>query len=277
MGTKRFDRKFGADWLRELPAAPAVYLFKDADGQVLYAGKALDIRRRLRSYRNAGRRKAHRKMRALVREAAALEVRLQPSERAALLAENELIRTLRPPYNVDGAYTFLYPALGCGVRGGDLWLALSTEPAAFAELGLRWHGVFRSRLRAVDAFDALDALLGRVGHREPGARLRGLPRRRGSRLRAYRRIAVLEPGLSALLAGEDEGLLASLAEGLLEKPDARRDAEEVGEALRRLRAFHRRDARRLATVRRAAGIAEPFVGQEQRDALFIAHAPGSRR
>ena len=109
---RQFDRKFGADLLRELPAEPAVYLFKDEDGEVLYAGKAKDIRRRLASYRNAGRRRAHRKMRTLVRVAASLEVRLQPSERQALLVENELIRTLRPRYNVDGAFTFLYPALG---------------------------------------------------------------------------------------------------------------------------------------------------------------------
>ena len=61
MATKAFDRKFGAALLRELPAAPAVYLFKDRDGTVLYAGKARNIRRRLASYRNATRRKAHRK------------------------------------------------------------------------------------------------------------------------------------------------------------------------------------------------------------------------
>ena len=57
---RRFDRKFGADFLRELPEAPAVYLFKDEAGGVLYAGKAKNIRRRLAGYRNASRRKAHR-------------------------------------------------------------------------------------------------------------------------------------------------------------------------------------------------------------------------
>ena len=119
MGLKRFDRKFGADLVRELPAGPAVYLFKDGEGRVLYAGKAKNIRRRLQSYRNASRRKVHRKMRALVSEASTLEVRLQPSERAALLLENELIRAFRPRYNVDGAYTFLYPAIGTAVPDGE--------------------------------------------------------------------------------------------------------------------------------------------------------------
>ena len=44
---KPFDRKFGEGWLRQLPAAPGVYLFKDQRGEVLYAGKAKDVRRRL--------------------------------------------------------------------------------------------------------------------------------------------------------------------------------------------------------------------------------------
>jgi excinuclease UvrABC nuclease subunit len=47
---------------------------------VLYAGKAKDLRRRLAGYRNASRRKAHRKMRTLVRLAASLEIRSQESE-----------------------------------------------------------------------------------------------------------------------------------------------------------------------------------------------------
>ena len=112
MAARLFDRKFGA--LGDLPRGPGVYLFRDADGNVLYAGKAKDLRRRLAGYRNATPRKAHRKMRTLVREAATLEVRPQESEKHALLLENELIRTLRPPFNVDGAFSFLYPALGVG-------------------------------------------------------------------------------------------------------------------------------------------------------------------
>ena len=81
----------------------------------------------------------------------------------------------------------------------------------------------------------------------------------------------LAPSLCALLAGEDDALLGDLAERLLEKPDARREAEAVGEALRRLSDFYQRDARRLRKVRMAAGLAEPFVPQHERDALFIAH------
>ncbi len=271
MGLRRFDRKFGADLLRDLPAEPAVYLFKDGEGRVLYAGKAKNIRRRLQSYRNAGRRKAHRKMRTLVNEASALEVRLQPDERSALLLENELIRRLRPPYNVDGTYSFLYPAIGTCLRGHQGILIFTTAFEAYGKLGPRWYGVFRSRLRAGEAFGSLVALLELLGHREPRSRLPKVARIRGSRFVAFRRIEEWMPGIERLLGGESSQLLPEIARGLLEKPDARRRAERVGEDLRRLEGFYRCDAQRLRWVLRAAGRESCFVPQEERDALFLAH------
>jgi predicted GIY-YIG superfamily endonuclease len=275
VGILSFDRKFGMQLVRELPPQPAVYLFKDAAGTVLYAGKAKNIRRRLQGYRNATQRKAHRKMRRLVRAATALEIRIQASEREALLLENELIRTLRPRFNVDGAYSFLYPAIGTAVKGPVTLLCFTTRTDAFANLGLRWHGCFRSRPRTLAMFEDLVALLGYVGHREPFARLGERPRVRGSRLVAFRRIEPLVPSLDRLLGGESKTVLAGLAESLLEKPAARRSAAEVGEQLRHLDAFFETDARRLRETLRAAGRRDTFVRQEERDALFLTHRASS--
>jgi predicted GIY-YIG superfamily endonuclease len=270
VGVRRFDRKFGAGWLRELPESPGVYLFKDETGRVLYAGKAKNLRRRLASYRNASRRKAHRKMRALVREAHAVEVRLQPSEHDALLVENELIRTLRPRYNVDGAFDFLYPAIGTARRDHQMLLCFTSRPDAFDELGLRWHGTFRPRLRARAAFDALVGLLGHLGHREPRSRLPAAPRLRGSHLVALRRVpAVLLAPTRRFLDGDSDALLAQLFAQLLESRQARREAADVEEALRTLGDFYRSDAARLRAARRAVGRRARFVPHSERDALFI--------
>lgn len=268
-----FDRKFGEDWLRQLPAAPGVYLFKGQRGEVLYAGKAKDVRRRLQHYRNATRRKAHRKMRALVREASSLEVRLVPSEREALLLENELIRTLRPPFNVDGAFSFLYPAIGVGARGHQALLGLTTSPDAWRELGLRWHGSFRSRRRALDAFDALVGLLAFLAHPEPRSRLPRVPRPRGSRLVAFRRLDPdLLAGIGRLLAGESPAAVAELSLRLLEKAGARHEAEQVEADLRRVAAFYQSDLSKLRDALRAAGQSGGFVPQGERDALFLLQA-----
>ena len=267
---KRFDRKFGKDFLSELPRSPAVYLFKDEQGEVLYTGKAKDIRRRLSAYRNAGRRKVERKMLTLVREAHSLEVILQPSETAALLVENQLIRELRPPYNVEGAFDFLYPAIGTGVHDGRLVLCLTSDPALFASLPLVWHGTFRPRWRARDAFDALVSLFGRLGHIEPRSRSAFAAPRRGSRSVAFRRIPEsLLPSLRNFLDGEDDGLLERLATALLERDEARRNANDVQTELRLLAAFFVRDAARLHAARKIVRWSGSFVPRHERDALFI--------
>jgi predicted GIY-YIG superfamily endonuclease len=267
---RRFDRKFGADFLRELPEAPAVYLFRDEAGEVLYAGKAVNVRRRLASYRNASRRRAHRKQRTLVREAHSVEVRLQPSEVDALRVENELIRTLRPRYNVDGAFDFLYPAIGTGRHEQRLLLCFTTRPEAFDALGLRWHGVFRPRQRALMAFEALVELLARIGHMEPRSRLPQAPQLRGSRLVALRRVpAELLGAARRFLNGGSDALLPRLVEHLLESRQARREAGEVQQALDCLEAFYRRDALPLREARQLTGRAGGFVPRGERDALLI--------
>jgi predicted GIY-YIG superfamily endonuclease len=270
MGARAFDKKFGEKTLLEMPRSPGVYLFRDAVGRVLYAGKAKDLRRRLTGYRNASRRKAHRKMRALVRQAASLEVRPQATETQALLLENELIRTLRPPFNVEGAFSFLYPALGVGRDGQRTLVAFTSAPEVWNHLGLRWHGCFRSRARARQAFEALVALFGHLGHREPVSRLPAAPRRRGSRLEAFRQLPPdLPEAADEFLSGESTDLLARLFERLLESASARREATLVEQQLQRLRDFWHREVAALRRALEQAG-RTGWVPGEERDALFIA-------
>ena len=267
---REFDRKFGAELLQSLPESPAVYLFRDGQGKVLYVGKAKNARRRLSCYRNASRRKAHRKMRLLVRKASSVEVRPQASEREALLAENALIRELRPRYNVDGAFSFLYPSIGVCERAGQALFCFTTRIEPWDGLGFRWHGSFRSRLRAKDAFDALIELVTRLGHREPRTRLAKLPRVRGAHVVGVRRLDSQHvSSLQRFLAGESRDALGELALALLEKPAARRDAGEVQEALGRLANFYETDITRLRAALGRLGREVAFVPQAERDALFI--------
>lgn len=268
---KRFDRKFGAGFLHELPQLPAVYLFKDEAGEVLYAGKTKNIRRRMSDYRNASRRKAHRKMRAIVREAHSVEIRLQPSETEALLVENQLIRELRPPFNVDGAFEFLYPAIGTGVHDGQLLLAFSSAHEIYEDLDLCWHGTFRARRRASEAFESFVSLFGQLGHVEPRSRLPEAPRHRGSRLALFRRVRPEEflTLTRSFLDGEEDAVLAALSIGLLEQREARRLAGQVEESLRFLDDFYQHDIQQLREARLTTGYADAFVPRTERDRLFI--------
>ena len=269
-GRKPFDRKFGDDRIATLPTEPGVYLFRDATERVLYVGKAKNLRRRLQSYRNATRKRAHRKMRTLVREASSLEVRPLGSEREALLTENALIQSLRPPFNVDGAYAFLYPAVGLRTAGRQTLLAFCTDPEQWAPLQLRWYGAFRSRPRALAGFEALYALLCRLGHREPRTHLPERPALRGCRLVGVRQLPpALLPALEAFLQGRDPALLSSLSTALLGKPRALREAEQVQAELQAARAFFDADCARLRSALQALGRDDDYVPQDERDALFI--------
>lgn len=266
---KRFDRKFGRDRIANLPRSPGVYLFKDAEGAVLYVGKAKDIRRRLASYRDASRRKVHRKMRTLVREATLLEVRLQASERDALVLENQLIQRLKPRYNIEGAYSFLYPAIGLTRAPEHALLCFTTRTDTWEHLGFRWFGVFRSRLRAKEAFDTLITLLAYLGHLEKVASL-DAPPIRGSRLVGIRQLdPEILSAVAEFLSGSSDRGLGIISRALVDKARARREAAVVEAHLVTLAAFYRTDLRRLHHALRQAGRPGTFVSQEERDHLFI--------
>ncbi len=269
---KRFDRKFGVDFIANLPTTPAVYLFKDEDERVVYVGKAKDIQRRLRSYRNASRRKVHKKMRDIVRVAVSVEIELKESERDALVRENELIQSLKPSFNVAGKYSFLYPAIGAQRTSARTLLCFTTAPDAWSGRGFTWYGAFPSRPRAKEAFDALAELLAMVGHVERTSALGPKPEGSFSRLVGVRQIsAELFRALELLLAGRSREALPLLMVALLEKPRARREAEHVQALAKIVSAFYVQDLAPLRSALEASGDRGSFIPQDERDVLFIKH------
>ncbi|MGH7162725.1 MAG: excinuclease ABC subunit UvrC, partial [Planctomycetota bacterium] len=93
--------------VEELPRSPGVYLLQDDKGRVVYVGKSLDLRARVRSYlRPEGDGRAN--VPFLVRRVADVEFISTANEKEALLLENTLIKRHRPRYNVrlrdDKAY-----------------------------------------------------------------------------------------------------------------------------------------------------------------------------
>ncbi len=96
--------------LQTLPNLPGVYLFKDAQGTVLYVGKAVSLRARVRSYFHKSAEHSV-KTRRLVEKIADLEWMVTDTELEALVLECNLIKRYRPPYNIrlrdDKNYPFL--------------------------------------------------------------------------------------------------------------------------------------------------------------------------
>jgi excinuclease ABC subunit C len=101
--------------MRTLPPRPGVYLYKNADGEVIYVGKAKSLRARVRSYLLEASQ-ANAKTGSLMREAVDVDYILVDNEHEALALENNLIKQRKPRFNIllrdDKTYPYVKLTLG---------------------------------------------------------------------------------------------------------------------------------------------------------------------
>ncbi len=93
---------------RELPKLPGVYKFYDKKNKILYIGKAKNLSNRLKSYLSLSKDK---KKNELIDKIKYLEIFLTKTESDALLLEQNLIRKLKPPFNVQFRDDKSFPAI----------------------------------------------------------------------------------------------------------------------------------------------------------------------
>ncbi len=98
------------DKLAQLPESPGVYLFRDGAGQIIYVGKAVSLKNRVRSYFSAAVER-NAKVRSMMERARDFEFITTDSEVEALILESNLIKEHRPRYNIilkdDKSYPYI--------------------------------------------------------------------------------------------------------------------------------------------------------------------------
>ena len=99
-----------------IPDAPGAYLFRDADGRVVYVGKAISLRKRLASY---WAKPQHVRTAAMLAAATSVEWILASTELDALMLEYNLIKSHRPRFNIRYRDDKSYPYLALTV--GETW------------------------------------------------------------------------------------------------------------------------------------------------------------
>ncbi len=126
--------------LKHVPLLPGVYLWKDAQGKILYVGKSKALRDRMRSYFGAPRG-LNAKTRRLVAQIADFDIIITSSELEALLLEMNLIKQHRPRYNILLKDDKSYPYIKITVQ--ESWpRVMSTRKVA--EDGARYFGPYAS-------------------------------------------------------------------------------------------------------------------------------------
>jgi len=126
--------------LKQLPTSPGVYLMRDAEGNILYVGKAANLRHRVGSYFGAGQ-KLSLKLQRMVAQVNDLDFFVTSSEQEALILELNLIKRHRPRYNVrlKDDKTFPYLKIDTSEDWPRVYITRRLE-----EDGARYFGPFAS-------------------------------------------------------------------------------------------------------------------------------------
>lgn len=137
--------------LQALPASPGCYLMRDAQDRVIYVGKAVNLRARVRSYFQKQAQHTA-KTRRLVAEIADLEWVVTDTELEALILENELIKRHRPHYNIRLKDDKQYPYIK--VHWQDDFPKISVVRRMLPD-GARYYGPFTSGVAVRQTLEAL--------------------------------------------------------------------------------------------------------------------------
>jgi excinuclease UvrABC nuclease subunit len=269
--------RFGAAFFAQVPKAAGVYCMRNERGEILYVGKAKNLRNRLRSYTHVNVENASRKVLRLVQLVRAIEWEEWPDEKSALLRENHLLRTLRPSFNVANTapHTYLFAHLRLDEDGIVLHFASALDPS-YPEI----YGVFKGLGLTYHAHKALLRLFW-MSHREcrNGYEVPAIythhRKLQHTRLPLREELGTREKNkihddLKRFLSGTSRALLTRLFEELLAREELAAFTRELIQAdLETLVEFYERCCRRNHRLKKEFRIQTRLIAQDEIDDLLV--------
>lgn len=263
-----FEKKFGKDYLKGVVLTPGTYAFYGINDQILYVGKAKNLRRRLSQYKNSKRLRKHRKMRKIVTHAVRLEWTQSATHLDACVEEVKLIQKHRPQFNIEAKYSFLYPMIGLEEKKDTVVFCLTTHPENFPSF--QFFGSFRSRRLSGNAFFSLYRVLKFLYH--PASK-KSTEKPKGVKHSYLLGLRKLPPPklekIKQFLKGDSRELLEDITWKLLEKKAARVLSWSVQEDLDHLARFFRYEAKPLNNVLQKISWEIYPIPQIERDLVFL--------
>lgn len=216
--------KLGGEFFKTIPQQTGVYFFKDDDGDILYVGKAKNLRARLRSYSRAKPTSEARKVLRMIDRADTIEWEVTRTEKEALLRENSLLRELDPEFNVLNTSPERYYFIGIQVLESQhpkeplrVRFKLTRQPERDASFTL--FGCFRSSRRMKAGYAALLRIVWAALNDEPRFLM---PSRIARHSPPYNYLAAFReewlPSLESFFEGRSPRLLSLLIEAMLANP-----------------------------------------------------------
>ena len=251
-GNQLFETVGGTEFFASIPTGPGVYFLLGLDEELLYVGRAKNLRTRLRSYTRVGPREV--RLGDLVSRTRRIRWEESPTEADAIARETQLLRGLRPPFNVTHAALSKHLAIALSGSGDRLRIRLASSAGASPE------EMYAYPFEAVtaDAHKALVRMLFRASDRRAPA---AIGRGAGTEILIA---ADLGRALRSFLAGTSPRLLSLLEERISE--GAAFDpilARAASRDLDCLRLFYRRGPKVVRALRaRQGGKGGPTTPEE---------------
>lgn len=143
----------GKAFVKNLSTSPGVYRYFDEDGELLYVGKAANLKKRVGSYFLKPRMEP--RIAAMVSQIARVEITITRTEGEALLLESQLIKSLKPRYNIllrdDKSYPYIY------LSGGEDYPRLAFHRGARNMPG-RYFGPYPSTFAVRESLNLMQKL-----------------------------------------------------------------------------------------------------------------------